>query len=80
MSCNNFLNFLKRYDVSDQANIIREALIPDVKDARARRINGHRTALQSAMDNFTQEDFACQIINLPHHKYRNENYSSPEKK
>lgn len=72
MSCNSFLSFIKRYDEKTAHQIIEEALVPDIADARNHKLFGHRTALKSALKNFTQDDFACQVMSVPIHKQRTE--------
>ena len=61
---------MKRYDANTAHQIIAEALVPDIADARSQRLHGHRTALKSALNNFTQSDFACQLLSMPIHKQR----------
>lgn len=68
VSCNSFLSFMKRYDVNTAKQIIEEALVPDIADARSQKLYAHRTALKSALNDFTQDDFACQLVNMPIHK------------
>lgn len=72
VSCNSFLSFMKRYDEQTAHQIIEEALVPDIADARGHKLFGHRTAIKSALKNFTQDDFACQVLGVPIHKPKNE--------
>lgn len=70
VSCNSFLSFMKRYDERTAKQIIEEALVPDIADARSQKLHGHRTALKSALKNFTQDDFAYPVLNVPIHRQK----------
>lgn len=69
VSCQSFLAFIKRYDQRTAKQIIEEALLPDIADARTHNIFGHRTALKSALQNFTQKDFVCNVLSVPMNRH-----------
>lgn len=47
--CQNFLQFIQRYDNDTQKLIIQEALIPDISDVQETKHIGPRSALKSAL-------------------------------
>ena len=51
MSCESFLNFIRRYDTQTTKQIIKEALMPDISDVQdPKQWPGSRRAMKSAIE------------------------------
>jgi len=64
MSCESFLNFIRRYDESTTKLIIKEALVPDISDAQHQRQWGSRRALKSALDSWGNDSNESSLMKM----------------
>ena len=58
MSCDMFMNMMRRFDKTKANAIINECLMPDIQDLRTQKTKGPRNAIRTALESANDPDAA----------------------
>ena len=62
MSCNMFLNMMRRFDQNKATAIINECLMPDIQDLRQQKIKGPRNAIRTALESANDPEALSSVV------------------